>query len=336
MKYLFELSKEHISLPRAEVLASLDAEEIDYRILESNKDVLVIETDSEKERIRRLAERLSLSYYVDEFIFSCRPRVEEIEKYASENKLGRKGTIAVRCKKRSDGIDPEVIVDALADVYTKKRKVSLGSPDIEVRGLITDTRVYVGTKIFENDVKSFGRRKLQKRPFILPITMHPKIARALVNLSSVKRNGVLLDPFCGTGGILIEAGFVGARLVGSDIEEKMIRGCEKTLDFYKIKNYELFCSDIGDIKDHVGLVDAIVTDLPYGKSTTTKGEKISELYERAFENFSKLLKPNGKAIVGLSNKDFISVGEKYLTLVEKHELRVHKSLTRYFGVYKNL
>ena len=119
---------------------------------------------------------------------------------------------------------------------------------------------------------------MQHRPFFSPISLHPKLARALVNLSSIKKGETLLDPFCGTGGIIIEAGLIGAKILGSDIEKKMIEGCKKTLEFYRIKEYELFCSDIGDIHKFVkNSVDAVVTDLPYGKSTTTKGEELSHL-----------------------------------------------------------
>ena len=114
----------------------------------------------------------------------------------------------------------------------------------------------------------------------------------------------------------------------------MIDGCKKTLDFYNIKNYELFHSDIGDIDKFIDKTDAIVTDLPYGKSTTTKGEKMDILYERAFKNMSKLLNKGRKAIIGLSNKDFINLGEKYFSLKNIHKFRVHKSLIRYFVVYE--
>jgi len=334
MKYLFELSKEHKTLPIAEILASLAAEEVDYKISKSNEDVLIIETNSKRDKIQKLADRLSLTFYVDELMFSCRPLLKAIRTKASENILEEKGTIATRCKNRSKSIDSKSILDALADIYTKNRKVSLETPDIEIRGLITDSTLYVGLKIAKINSSQFRTRKVQNRPFFSPISMHPKLARAIVNLSSIKRNEVLLDPFCGTGGILIEAGLIGAKVVGSDIENKMIEGCKKTLDFYNIKKYNLFWSDIGEINKHVAEVDAIVTDLPYGKSTTTKGEKIDHLYERAFENFSKLLKRNGKAVVGLSDKRLISVGEKYLSLTEKHEFRAHRSLTRYFAVYK--
>ena len=61
MKYLFELSKEHKTLPKAEILACLYAENIGYNISESNEDVLVIETISKEDMLQRVASRLSLS-----------------------------------------------------------------------------------------------------------------------------------------------------------------------------------------------------------------------------------------------------------------------------------
>jgi len=122
--------------------------------------------------------------------------------------------------------------------------------------------------------------------------------------------------------------------MGSDIEQKMIDGCKKTLDFYSIKNYELLCCDIGNIPLSVSIVDAVVTDFPYGKATTTKGEALVRLYERAFASITSLLKKSGKAVVGLSDKSMVCLGEKFLSLIEIHEFRVHRSLTRYFVVYE--
>jgi len=222
----------------------------------------------------------------------------------------------------------------LAEIYTANREVNLENPDIEIRGLITDTKLYVGSKIAKINRSQFEDRKVQNRPFFSPISLHPKIARALVNLTSVKKDEILLDPFCGTGGIIIEAGLMGIRVIGSDIEEKMIEGCKKTLDFYDIKNNKLYCSDISKIQDYIDKVDAIATDLPYGKSTTTKGEKMDHLYNRAFESMSKMLKQEGKAVIGLSKKKFIPLAENYLSLIEMHDIKVHRSLTRYFVVFQ--
>ncbi len=334
MKYLFELSKEHETLPKAEILACLKSENIDYSILESNEDVLIIEIVSKEDKLMKLSNRLSYTFYIDEFFFSCQPIIEQINSYSLNSKLEREGSIAIKYKNRSENINSQPIVRELADVYTKDRDVILENPDNEIRGLITDSKVYVGLKTAEINRSQFEERKIQHRPFFSPISLHPKLARALVNLSSIKKDETLLDPFCGTGGILLEAGLIGAKIVGSDIEDKMIAGCKKTLDFYKIKNYDLHCSDIGDIGQYIDKVDAIVTDLPYGKSTTTRGEKINDLYLRAFESMSRLLKNGSKAVVGLSNKDLVSIGQKYFSLIDKHDFKVHRSLNRNFAVFE--
>jgi len=334
MKLLFELSKEHKTLPKAEVLSCLKAEEIIYNIIDSNENVVIIESNINSDKIKKLIKRLSFTFFIDELLFYCLNSIDEIKKYARSIALDKKGSIAVNHKNRSEDVDSQQIVKTLAEIFTKDRTVNLKNPDLELRALIDDTNVYVGLKIVKLDRISFEKRKVQHRPFFSPISLHPKLARALVNLSSIKRDETLLDPFCGTGGILLEAGLIGARVVGSDIEEKMIEGCKKTFDFYKIGGYKLFCTDIGKINNFIAAVDAVVTDLPYGKSTTTKGEDLRMLYERAFENICRVLNKGRMAVVGLSNKDMISIGEKYFSLVEIHKFRVHRSLTRYFAVYK--
>ena len=48
----------------------------------------------------------------------------------------------------------------------------------------------------------------------------------------------------------------------------------------------------------------------------------------------ELLKNGCRAVIGLSNEDCISIGEKFFSLVEVHKLRAHSSLIRYFVVYE--
>jgi len=334
MKFIFELSKEHETLPTSEVFACLRAEKINYNIIETNQNVLVIDTVSKDPKIERISNRLSFTFHIDKLLFSCPISTKEIKKHALDTQIEKNGTIAIRCKNRSNTVNSQDIVETLGEIYSKDRKVSLEKPDIEVRGLITDSTVYVGLKVSEINRSQFENRKAQYRPFFSPISLHPKLARAMVNLSAVQKNDVLLDPFCGTGGILIEAGLIGVKVVGSDVEDKMVKGCGENLDFYNIENYKLSSLDIGDINDYVSKVDAVVTDLPYGKSTTTKGEDIHKLYERAFRGISTVLTERGRAVIGLSDKNMLSLGGRYLSLIENHDFRAHSNLTRYFAVYQ--
>ena len=334
MKFIFELSKEHKTLPTSEILACLKAEDINYNLIEINQDVLVVDLLTKNDKIKEISKRLSYTFNIDELLFSCSTSINAIKKHALKYNIKKNGSIAIRYRNRSDMINSQEIVQLLGKIYSKNRKVILRKPEIEVRVLITNSTVYVGLKVSELDKQQFENRKVQYRPYFSPISLHPKLARTLVNLSAIKKNEVLLDPFCGTGGILIEAGIIGISVVGSDIEEKMVKGCKENLDYYKIKNYKLFSSDIGSINTHVSKIDAVVTDLPYGKSTTTKGEDIKKLYERTFKSISYVLKEGGRAVIGLPDKNMLSIGEQYISLLGKHDFRVHGSLTRYFGVYK--
>jgi len=334
MKLLFELSKEHTDLPRDEIKSCLNSLKIKYNVVESNENIFIIKSDIKSNQIKELANRLSFTFFIDELLFFCSNSETEIKKNASQNEIKKEGSIAINYKNRSDDIKSQPILKSLGEIYTKNRTVDLKNPDVIVRVIITEKNVYVGLKIEQVDRTLFEKRKVQFRPFFSPISLHPKLARALVNLSSVKKGDILLDPFCGTGGILLEAGLIKAKIIGSDIEEKMIEGCKNTLDFYKIKNYRLYCSDIGDISNFIKSVDGVVTDLPYGKSTTTKGENIKNLYTRAFENIAKLLKKDCLAVIGLSDFKIIKYGERSLTLVKTYVFKVHKSMNRYFVVYK--
>ncbi len=335
MKILFELSKDHDTLPCSEVLCCLKAEDISYFVIEKNKDVILIDSDCSLDKIDKLSKRFSSVFFVDNYLFSSSLNIEEIEREAEKNPVKINGTIAVRYKNRSNKkISSQDIIKSLASIYTKTNKVNLKNPDNEVRALITDEKVYVGLKLFEINRSKFEERKVQNRPFFSPISLHPKIALGLVNLSCVKKEEVLLDPFCGTGGILLEAGLIGIKVIGSDIEDKMIKGCKQTLEEYDIKNFDLFCKDIGDVETYITSVDAIVTDLPYGKSTTTKGEQMSLLYDRAFKSFKKILGKGKRAVIGMPNTQAITQCEKYLNLIEVYEFRAHKSLTRYFVVFE--
>ncbi|NIP34812.1 MAG: methyltransferase domain-containing protein, partial [Thermoplasmata archaeon] len=68
------------------------------------------------------------------------------------------------------------------------------------------------------------------RPFSHPISLHPKYARAMVNLAKVPLGGRILDPFCGTGGVLIEAALLGYEPLGSDIDPRMVEGSRRNLE----------------------------------------------------------------------------------------------------------
>ena len=154
--------------------------------------------------------------------------------------------------------------------------------------------------------------------------MHPKLARVMVNLARVRTGDTILDPFCGTGGILIEAGLMGMNPVGWDISDKMVSGCSQNL-----KNYGLD----GRITQQNALeysgslkADAIVTDPPYGRASYTSEKDTSRLYNNFIERAQHLLKKKGFLIFMLPSSQKII--PKDFNVEAHYDVRVHKSLTR--------
>lgn len=335
MQYLFELSKEHPTLPADEVLSSLNAEHISFSLVEKTVDVLVVTTSDNDELISSLSQRLSLSFSVNKLLFSSESEADILRQNAENHPIHQQGSLAVTYRNRSQHVPSDQVIKPLADVYTRGRTVDLNNPEIELHVIITDEKTFVGQLLSAVPRSQFEKRKAQHRPFFSPVSLHPKLARALVNLSTVAKDGCLLDPFCGTGGILIEAGLIGVTVYGGDIEEKMVNGCQQNLEYYGIKNYHLFNVDIGELPLSLPQqVDAVVTDFPYGKATTTKGETLQSLYDRAFQSITSSLKPDGKAVIGLPDRELIHHGKTYLHLENIYEVRVHRSLTRFFAVYQ--
>lgn len=332
MELLCELLKTLPPLPADEVIACLESERITYAIRQESEDVLVVDVKTTSPEMLKLAPRLSHTSIVDELLFSC--PIDELAVCAKHHPLPAGGSLAVRVKNRSTRHQSEAVINALADVYAQDHPINLQSPDHEVRAIVTDAMVHVGKKLLEIDTAAFEARKSQYRPFFTGITMHPRLARALVNLSRVRPGQLFCDPFCGSGGILLEAGLMGMTVIGGDVESKMTTGCTKTLEHYGVTGFQLFPLDIGKLPKYVPDVDGIATDFPYGRSTTTKGEERMQLYQRSFQAIAQMLKPGRYAVCGLSEKESIALGESFLTLQDVYDIRAHRSLTRSFAVFK--
>ena len=167
--------------------------------------------------------------------------------------------------------------------------------------------------------KDFLKRKAHKRPVLFPASLNPKIARAMVNLTGIEK-GLVVDPFCGTGGLLIEAGLMGLKIKGYDINKWMINACEKNFKHYKIKDYNLIVKDACKVK---GKFDAIVADLPYSKNT--RDVEIEKLYKEFFKNSYGLTKT---MVIGLPH--YVN----YKKLISKWKVKnrfkqyLHKSLSK--------
>jgi tRNA (guanine10-N2)-dimethyltransferase len=327
-EYLFELSGEHPTLPLAELRACLEVSSPHGKMLEHGGGYAVCSSPTTK--VTDVVSRLALSHRAGRYLGSC--AIEEASKFAMSLDLPS-GTIAVRAKRfQGNGSAEESnrLVHKVAEAVTQTRKVDLIRPDVKLRVLWSE-RLHFYLDEFQVDREQFEHRHVRSRPFFSPISLHPRYARVLVNLTRVKKGETLLDPFCGTGGILLEASLIGAKVIGSDISPEMVAGCENNLRHFGAPFHRLEVLDIEDVPKSFGSVDALATDPPYGRSSSTWKEPVKELHQRAFESIGQVLSPSGFAGMVLP---YLCQETKGLTLMEEHTQRVHRSLDRHYCVLR--
>jgi len=327
VKLLLELSLECESLARAEAIAAAGALGTRAVPVLAEPGVLVLDTDADPVA---LAGRVGLCHHVDEWIASC----SEADLDSCARAIDVDGPIRVRSTKVGERrVDLASQTRRLGAIMGKGRGVNLKSPKSDIRAVFTES-VHLGKARASIERSSFEKRKNRFMPYVYPASLHPKFARALVNLTTVRSGGRLLDPFCGTGAILTEASMIGLRAIGSDFSERMIEGARRNLAHVHQKA-QLHLCDVGKIADAVGGVDGIATDPPYGRSTSTDGERLPQLYDRAFKAFHEVLRRGSKVAIVVPDLNLLKDIEGF-KMAATHQLWVHRSLTRNFCLLERL
>lgn len=200
--------------------------------------------------------------------------------------------------------------------------VSLKNPETEYRAVFTDTKCYLGRVLYSIDRGSFAYRNPQRRAFFHPGVMMPLMARTIVNLTLVRQGELICDPFCGTGGMLLEAELMDLRSIGSDYDPKMLNGCRENLP-----NGTCIRADAAKMPYPDGIFDAVATDLPYGQSTTIGSDSLDKLYTESLTEIRRILKKGGRAVI-VTHRDIRDIAKDIFVISGYYEQRVHKSLTR--------
>jgi len=340
-KLFFLVSGEHQTLPVSEVQAILEAEGIKYRILENLTQVLRLEADPNS--VEAIKFRSALTRVCCREIFNCEANISEILANISSGSMEEfieGDSFAVRVR-RVKGVTPELVRVELERKLgeqilktVKTSRVNLSNPQKTFFGVLTDKRFIFGLKTAEIIPKPFSERRPRRRPFFHPTAMPAKLARVMVNLAQPNKGDLVLDPFCGTGGMLVEAGLIGCRVLGFDAKPHMLRGGLKNLLHYGINLEGVAIADAR--YPPVAKVDCIVTDPPYGRSASTLGASTIRIVEDFLSAVGDKI-PRGRRICMASPKTIriADAGEKAgFKHLESHFVYVHRSLTREIVVFE--
>ena len=311
MRLLFLLSGEHPTLPFSE-LACIG------NVIESGRQVAVAECASAAP-----AGRLAMTHSVMEYLGECDADLNSLKNLLKDLAIATDATYAARVS-RIEGTrmkEPSYVLE-----HTMGKLISgtvcLSGPEEVYRAVCSGDRCFIGKVLASPDRSSFERRKPGGRPFFHPGVMMPRLARALVNISLAGEGDWLFDPFCGTGGILVEAAGIGAKAAGGDMDVVMVDGTRSNVPGAWCIQADASCLPLRS-----GSIDAVVTDLPYGQSVAIHGSGIEFLYTHALEEIQRILRPGSRAVI-VTHRDIRDIASNVMALTEFHEQRVHKSLTR--------
>jgi tRNA (guanine10-N2)-dimethyltransferase len=311
--YLYWLSGEHVDIARAEAAA------------------LVGEAVFAKDRIalhENYIERCAYVRSVFKLLFWC--DASDLDKALDAYGFGRvyKDSFSVTVLKEGK-VSASLAKDLAKKVWHKLNnpKVKLKEAQLPLWFFFDQGKVFCCRWLFTNE-EDFEARKAHKRKALHPSSMHPKLAKAMVNLTGIHR-GKLYDPFCGAGGILIEAALLELKGVGYDIEAAQIARAEENL---KGMDCVLLVKDALTLP----VCSYVAADLPYAKNT--HNQELDVLYKRfALVLCEKLRK---RAVLGFPSVIDVSKvfkgTKKALRIVHVFNYYLHKSLSKQIVVVENI
>ncbi|MEM2873833.1 MAG: DNA methyltransferase [Candidatus Nanoarchaeia archaeon] len=340
MHYLFQLSGESLDLAQQELEALFYPRK--FIIKKRFNNFLLVKANVSEDFVKKISERSAFLHLASLVIKELKSlMLVELDKV---NWSFVKAPFCVRVIDLTNLAAPRLEARLAGPIYhhlihergkTPSALVSLENPKTTVLFVITDGKVYVAKLLWRASKGRFVQREPIKKPAFHPTSLKPKLARLLVNLSRAKKNQTLLDPFCGTGSVLIEAAILGCKPIGTDIDAEMVKGSKTNLKFYKLraKVQEGNALELEKLFKP-NSIDAIATDPPYGKSTKVGARSINALYRGFFATANKVLKP--KHFLSLIYPHYIKakkfVNNRIWKTIFESSLYVHGGLTRKFLV----
>ena len=261
-------------LSKAEVFEFLNARKRNYKEILFEENLLIIETN-EGERFD--IQEFGGVMWIGQITFEGFS--EEFKKYIDKNEI-------IPADKFSYAVIGNQEEDILKEKFKREKKkasIKHGKQEIQFQDgtkqkipradfLIIHYKhnetIYFGiaTQEYNNiDVRNRDMNKPIRRE---SLAISPRLSKILINLSGAKPQNLLLDPFCGIGGILQEALIKKINVYGIDKDKQATEDAKKNLEWiknkYDIKNsYKIENNNSSHASDMQ--FAAIATETPLGK-----------------------------------------------------------------------
>lgn len=181
--------------------------------------------------------------------------------------------------------------------------VDLERFDVEIRVDLVERDLAVAVQLTREPLS----RRFAK-PYEQRVSLKADMAYAMLRLAGYPGPGAkLLDPFCGTGTILLEAGAVwpGVIRVGSDFDPRAVEGAWRNLVANRLEEgARIVRADARRLAEELGAggFARIVTNPPFGR-VIGRGIHFFEFYLRLLASARRVLAPWGRMVVLAQRRD---------------------------------
>ena len=323
MYYLFQLSGENLKLAQIELKALLSLYGLRrFACSKISQRIIKIKSSLSEKEIYKLCKRSALLKW-------CAAEIGKVKKF---DELGDfdwswvKSPYCVRVEIGQRQLEKKIA--SLIWTALRRPSVDLENPKTTIYVLVDKKGILISKLLWKREKGRFVEREPAKKPAFHPTALKPKLARLLVNLARCKEKEILLDPFCGTGSVLIEAAVIGCKPVGSDIDWWMLKASKINLSRYGLKA-ELRQINAAELDKHIlsNSIDAIATDPPYGRSSHIGAKNVRELYKDFLNSARRVLK-RGRYLAMLYPHYIKFKIPKGWQIIDRASIYVHGGLIR--------
>ncbi|XP_043794566.1 tRNA (guanine(10)-N2)-methyltransferase homolog isoform X1 [Apis laboriosa] len=367
-KYLFWFAQEHIDFRKAEMESILNIfgmnmyiypklKEHPYWIVNLPSENIANKISSRAVSVRFCIELWANSKTIEDLHSKLKNYpISEINKYAGPHK-SFKIIVETFCKHFSQSEKIKKI-DSFS-YLPLEGPVRLNNPDttlcyIEFYGLDPNNipekpyELFFGRWITSGQRNLIQKLSLKTRKFIGNTSMDPQLSLIMANQAQVQKGDIVLDPFVGTGSLLVAASHFGGYTLGTDIDFLMLHGRTRPSRISqkirgKDENIATNMSQYGKRSYYIDVVvsdfsyplwrsdmciDAIITDPPYGireateRIGTTKLNPVIEEHQASSHIPSKI------------GYDLPQMYKDLLTFAAKH-LKLNGRLVCWFPLFRD-
>lgn len=216
-----------------------------------------------------------------------------------------RASLGLKKKLRSKGLSVRLVPNNTqqlnaAQVLNNKLAKQNG---FELNVIIDGKRSHLAKTVAIQDIDAYARRDREKpvRDTLVGM-LPPKLAQTLINLANAQPGDTLLDPFCGTGTVLMEAHEMGISTIGSDISPDMVEATRVNMHWLAANRKQpKYTVELADATEHVWEpeIGAVAGETFLGPALRTLPEagvleriveEVNDIHERFLKNLASQLK----------------------------------------------